>query len=158
MSDVARALPGTSRRLADLVSALEREVDELGRWNRRPIHGNLFGDQILLDGTNVALVDWDDLAAGDPLFDVARLLAHVRFATAVDCPAAGESVCRLLLDAYEGASPDPMPDRRMRFHLACALLLRMKIDGLRKLPRGWEEQIARTIEQAENLLAGGPLP
>lgn len=148
MADVARALP-------DLTAPLERLLDELHAAGERldfptdaPIHGNLFGDQILVAPQGTGIVDWDDLARGDPLYDLGRLAAHLIYLRLVGA-ARSDHVAALC--AGYGGRPDAA---RLRWQIAVALLMRAKISSLRLLPPHWPQHLAAAVRAAAELLQG----
>lgn len=47
-------------------------------WRYRPIHRDLYHDQILIGPHGVSFVDLDDAALGEPAVDVANVVAHLR--------------------------------------------------------------------------------
>jgi hypothetical protein len=48
-------------------------------WPRVPIHGACRAEQMLIRGSETALIDLDSLAEGDPLLDVAEFVASLEF-------------------------------------------------------------------------------
>jgi hypothetical protein len=48
------------------------------RWRTRPIHRDLYHDQIRVRDDGLALLDLDDAAMSEPAVDVANLVAHLR--------------------------------------------------------------------------------
>jgi hypothetical protein len=154
MQDVRRALPD----LGPAIRALERDL-AAGLEEARPatVHGNLFGDQILLDGERVGIVDWDDLTAGDPSYDVGRLVAHEIYVAreAGATPARAASAIDALLDGYAEEAPDGRIDgRRLRWQVTCALLMRAKISSLRTLRGDWPAVVAGTVAEARAIWEG----
>lgn len=148
MADVKTAVPAVTDRIDGL---LERIQDHRLTFNEDgPMHGNLFGDQILVDSGRVGIVDWDDLATGDPLYDVGRLIAHLIY---ISRRAETRGV-NVLLNAYAGATNRTVDVSRLRWHIAVALLMRAKISALRMLPAGWMEDIAMAIAETDRILAG----
>ncbi len=87
-------------------------------------HGDPAIDQVLLDGDTLAVVDFDDAAAGDPYADLGALLAALPhdapqlFAS----PALGARAVAAFLDGYRGRSGRPIDERRLRAHRARAEL------------------------------------
>ena len=119
-----------------------------------PIHGNLFGDQILVNGDRVGIVDWDDFCLGDPLYDLGRLVAHLifMFRRGVARPARGASDIATLLEAYARESGQNLEWPRLRWQIAVALLMRAKISALRPLPEGWVEDVKAALAEASKVL------
>lgn len=160
MADVSRALPALAGEIDALRADIERRAAGL-RFDAvtATLHGNLFGDQILVDGEHIGIVDWDDLAVGDPLYDVGRLIAHLMHVHANEGVAASitaESIAELL-HAYARRSGRAIDLPRLHWQVAVALLLRAKISALRTLPDGWAERIAHAAAQARAVLDGsGP--
>lgn len=154
MVDVVKAQPDLDPILGHLLERIDRERRRLSFGDRRPIHGNLFADQILVDGDQVGIVDWDDLPLGDPLFDVGRLIAHLIFVSRqcglVRAPLAG--CVRLMLESYARESGKPLAVDRLSWQVCVALLMRAKISALRTLPPSWRDELAATVEEAATLL------
>ncbi len=157
MKDLRAALRGLDPALGEVLQRLEKELPAVATFPPRPIHANLFGDQVLVGDAGIGIVDWDDLARGDPCFDVGRVLAHVLHC----CARAGQDlevacrVARLFLEGYVEAGGEYMVPARLRWHVAAALLMRAKISALRPLPQGWTEDVGRDLELAREVLAGG---
>jgi len=155
MADVSLALPVLGREVDALIDDIERRADGLAFDSAAPVHGNLFGDQILVDDGHIGIVDWDDLALGDPLHDVGRLIAHMRHehAAARAAPEVGCASIAGLLRGYARASGHGIDASRLRWQVAVALLMRAKISALRALPEGWIAQIVRALDEARAVLA-----
>ena len=70
-------------RAADLHRLLEAAEDQLAatRPTQALLHRDLHDKQLLLDGTDVGLLDFDLAAFGDPALDVANLLTHLQLRT-----------------------------------------------------------------------------
>jgi len=86
---VARLLPGeacAAGRLAEAVVAWS-EADDTP--DDRIVHGDLYENQVLLDGDTFGLIDLDDLGPGDPLLDAANFSAHLLLLATSGIPAAG---------------------------------------------------------------------
>lgn len=154
-ADIALAAPALKTRLDVLIEALEERAAALEFEIDAPIHGNLFGDQILVDDGGLGVVDWDDLALGDPLYDLGRLMAHQLF---VGLSREGEMAAvhreiAALRRAYEAAAGTRADTSRLIWQVATALLLRAKISALRTLAPGWSEQLRTAVGEAERLLS-----
>ena len=159
MHDVQLILPALQPSIEALVTDLRSCARKLAFDQLAPIHANLFGDQILLDGPNVGIVDWDDLRMGDPLYDVGRLLAHFRYVVLLENlqPTTVTRCIQTFLAAYEERSGGAVNSLRLAWHVAVALLLRAKISSLRPLPTDWVQQIAASVAEARCVLDAGTL-
>ncbi|HQZ70208.1 MAG: phosphotransferase family protein [Anaerolineae bacterium] len=62
--------------------SVERVHDRAERlpWRWRLLHRDLHPGQVLVDGSRLAIVDWDDAALGEPAVDLANFAAHLRLA------------------------------------------------------------------------------
>lgn len=121
-----------------------------------PIHGNLFGDQILYNTYGIGIVDWDALSLGDPLYDVGRLIAHLIYLAGVEGIAATKvKLCaEALIESYEENTNQTIDRRCLNWHIATQLLLRGKISSLRKLPKRWQDHLAFVVKESQQLLMG----
>ena len=156
LAGLARALPWLSGRIGSLVAHLTAIEPEPFEGKGRPIHGNLFGDQILWDGAEVGIVDWDRLAWGDPLYDLGRLLAHQIYETALNAgsPDAARTCSNALIRAFVRAANCRIDQTRLAWHVAIELLLRAKISALRPLSTDWPDRCARAVTECELLIDG----
>lgn len=154
MDDVVLALPVLAPTLCELVAAIDRRREELVFPVDRPIHGNMFADQVLVgDDLAIGIVDWDDLCLGDPLFDVGRLAAHALFLEQRAGNGTTSTAVPALLAGYRDGDGVIEP-RRLGWHVATALLLRAKISALRPLPATWIADIERSMSAASALIGG----
>lgn len=108
--DLAAALPRHA-------SLIERAVEWMHEEDRaRParshpvlLHRDFQLRQMFESGTQISVVDWDDLAAGDPSFDIYYLLAYLRSHLPVDTAAA---CARQFLNGYHEVWPASTGNRR----------------------------------------------
>jgi hypothetical protein len=73
----ARLLPDegcAAARLAEAVVGWSEVSEPADDWI---VHGDLYENQVLVDGDTVGLIDLDDLGPGDPLLDAANFSAHL---------------------------------------------------------------------------------
>ena len=61
--------------LVDAVTRLGDLPDEAGHL----VHGDYKGDNLLVDGDRLVLLDFDRVSAGDPALDVGKLVADLRW-------------------------------------------------------------------------------
>jgi hypothetical protein len=74
---VTRLLPRegcTAGRMAEAVISWAEESEPSEEWI---VHGDLYENQVLVDGDTLGLIDLDDLGPGDPLLDAANFSAHL---------------------------------------------------------------------------------
>jgi hypothetical protein len=154
MSDFKRALPHLGRQLDGVIARLDAVSHELPCTPRRPIHGNLFGDQILSHRHGMGIVDWDTLSLGDPLYDVGRLIAHLIYVAGREgiTPPAVSACAEALLQTYEAETARPVDRLCLAWHVATQLLLRGKISSLRQLPKGWQAHLAFVVAEAARVI------
>ena len=152
VGDLAAVEPRLGGRIEELARQLADDYRALKDHDPVMLHGKLFGDQILVDAdlNDVSIVDWDDATVGDAHFDLARLIAHLRF---VARERGSDLDFTPLLSAYgeEGREIDP---HRLRWHLAAATLLRGKISLLRPLAPRWLERFDALADDVSSILDG----
>lgn len=156
MADVKAAQPILMSAMEQVLERITILKDSLDFCKTTPIHANLFGDQILCDSQRIGIVDWDDLAWGDPLFDVGRLIAHMIYAARASrlWPAYLVGLISALLNGYARNARQPVDAQRLRWHIAVALLLRAKISALRAVPATWIEDLRWSLAEAQHVLNG----
>ena len=72
-----RLLPQEGYAAARLAEAVVGWSEASEPSDDRVVHGDLYENQVLVDGDTVALIDLDDLGPGDPLLDAANFCAHL---------------------------------------------------------------------------------
>jgi aminoglycoside phosphotransferase (APT) family kinase protein len=154
MHDVETALPMLGEPLRVLIGRIEALHRHLPAGAETPVHGNLFGDQILITAYRVGFVDWDDLCRGDPLFDLGRLIAHLIYLADERGLDTAYMAPRLaaLVRGCAGAMTSKAMWTRLRWQIAVALLMRAKISALRPLGPDWVERIAAMAHEAGRVL------
>lgn len=120
------------------------------------VHGDFSPKNVLADGNQVCVLDWEVAHYGDPVFDLAFLQAHLLL-KAVHRPADGPGLRSLATDFLDhyAALVDPglhRPDDYLAGQIACLLLAR--VDG--KSPAGYLTAAERDIvrEVAVDALTG----
>ena len=78
-------------RVAEAVIACAEEDDPC---DERIVHGDLYENQVLVDGEALSLLDLDDLGLGDPLLDAANFSAHLLVLGTSGPPAATAGILR----------------------------------------------------------------
>ncbi|MCK6558854.1 hypothetical protein HUU39_01535 [candidate division KSB1 bacterium] len=105
---------------AVLAALLGRKAEIAGSIRERtPVHGALRLEQLLGNDTALALLDWDALALGDPLADLAEFIASLRlleFSQGLE-RARVRAVAEQLCATYARLVPWPLEHRRLAWYL-----------------------------------------
>lgn len=116
--------------LAPALTDVQRLLDRLPAAPTAPIHRDLHDKQVFVSDTDVALLDFDTLASGDPALDVANLLVHLELRSLQGrcTTSAADAVASAFLDGYR---PDALLTGRLgayaaatRARLACVYRFR----------------------------------
>lgn len=118
---LAQLIPALRPKLNDLVHRLEQELEPLEGGRISNIHGAFRLRQLILNGSDVGIIDFDSVAVGDPLEDVVDLLLDLTPSTG---PVRGTRLTSAFVDAYEQASEVELDPRRLRWHLPIQILKR----------------------------------
>ena len=147
---LAHLRPSQAQRVESIGQRLARELS-----NRLHISGTVHGDfhlaNVLADEHGVTLVDWDQVAHGDPMVDVGRVLASLRVASLrVHGTLAGfADVQEDFLRTYLDITRDD--ERRARLFEAVALLV-AAATPFRLQRDGWEEGAELMLDEVERIL------
>jgi Ser/Thr protein kinase RdoA (MazF antagonist) len=117
-------LPEPVVRMAQAIERAARAAEVTGPVGL--VHRDVHPRQVLVDGSDVWLLDWDLACAGDPALDLANLVQHTRARLA--SPAA-DRVVEALLDGY--APSRDLQDRLPALEAFSALRLACKAARLR---------------------------
>jgi len=138
---VAAVLPELESRTAELVERLEDALPTDAELVCS--HGDFEVGQLLEDGDDVALLDFDELCAAPRALDVANYGAH---AARRGGSAAALAVTDAVLSSY-GPRPDALAP-----YLAAAILIRAQAP-FRKLEDDWPARVEALVTAAEDVLA-----
>jgi aminoglycoside phosphotransferase (APT) family kinase protein len=85
---VARLLPSEGCAAGRVAEAVIAWAEESEPSEQRIVHGDLYENQLFVDGDSLGLIDLDDIGPGDPLLDAANFSAHLLVLGASGPPAA----------------------------------------------------------------------
>ncbi len=110
------------RTLEVLTSAKEKLAR--AHFPSAPIHGALRLEQIVAAGQEVALVDFDAAAFGDPLYDVAEFIASLQYLafTRGLAPQRLARAAELFQKSYAQHAPWPLDSQRLAWYAVVSLL------------------------------------
>ena len=77
LNATARDRPIWSDRIARISEACRRLGASVRQLDPRPIHRDFYGDQVLIDGASIYLVDLDLFCLGDPALDIGNFSGHI---------------------------------------------------------------------------------
>jgi aminoglycoside phosphotransferase len=142
--------------LAGTAEALARRLEATGGAPTRAVcvHGDLHLNNALARPDGIALVDLDDVTAGEPEADLARVLAGLAYAAVLgQLPATAErELGRALLAGY-GRGATPPRDGALRWHVAATLLARNAATAVSRCRRSGLERLDAVLGRAEEELA-----
>ncbi|MCA9245545.1 MAG: aminoglycoside phosphotransferase family protein [Planctomycetales bacterium] len=145
--------------LPELADQVTRLSGRLAAWlanlpvEDRPVHGDFYAKQIILNGPTVGVLDLDEAARGDPALDVGNFLAHQhRYSLRDGTPAAQlETIAAALLDGYAQSGREIDSERIGIYTAAC--LLRLAPHPFRHAERNWPESTAKLLDRVEAICA-----
>ena len=149
---VTRLLPRegcTAGRLAEAVIGRAEGSDPPEEWI---VHGDLYENQVLVDGESLGLVDLDDLGPGDPLLDAANFSAHLLVLGASGLPA-GPTVLRYRDDLRRAFCQCLDADPAELAWREAYCLLRLASGPFRVLHPDWPRRVAGRLALAAEVLS-----
>lgn len=149
---VARLLPDHGGAAGRVAEAVVRWADEADPPDERIVHGDLYENQIIVDGDTLGLLDLDDLGPGDPLLDAANFSAHLLvFGTSGATAAATVLAYRDELRAAYCRQLDADPAALAWREAYC--LLRLAAGPFRVLHPDWPSRMAARMNLATDVLS-----
>jgi hypothetical protein len=145
------ARPDLARDVDDVVSAI---TDGLAHAPTAPTHGDLKPEHFLIDGTEIALLDFDLLSASDPVVDVVTMEAHLakERAKAPGGRADAPTAARVFVEEYLAHAPRDAA-ARLPLHRAMASLVgaarTRRTDG-----PPWQDRVEQGVREAHRALTG----
>ncbi len=153
-AQILKFLPEVRERQEQLLQHL---ADTLPRHEagmlRTTIHGTFKLAQILMRDDQPGLIDFDALAVGDPLYDVAEFLASVIYLRISDGVAAAPitAAAALFVESYAALVPWPCERRRLAWYVAAFLLGKMH-SSLKRMEHAARQQVVAAFALLEELL------
>lgn len=150
------AIGSIAPELGSLARRLAAQVSEELRGDApapRPLHGDFYADQVLVEAGRATLIDLDNGGWGDPAADLGNFIAHLRRGVAEGAgPAARAAQLAAALYAGYGERAAPPEPRRVALH-AAAGLLRLAPEPFRYRAPGWPGRVAALMAAAEQALS-----
>lgn len=137
-----------------------RMACRLADWLRRQppgtalVHGDFYDKQVIVNGDEAKLIDFDEVSLGDPLLDLGNYGAHLEWDVTREAMTKTEleQQQRALLSAYERVAG---PVQEMQLHKYTALgLFRLLHNPFRDWEDDWPEKTGRLLSRIESLFEG----
>jgi aminoglycoside phosphotransferase len=140
-------------RLQELTGIFEAALPAVDARSGQVIHGDLHEGQLVVgdDGMIVGLLDIDDLGLGDPLDDLATLVAHTRFRGLVAGSAGGR--IREYSDELRAGFARHVDKAELDISIS-AVLVGLATGPFRIQQAGWPVTVALVIDDARSLAQG----
>lgn len=121
----------------------------------RPIHGDFYDKQVIINQRAVGIIDNDRLQLGDPELDLGCFMAHLERRRIDDGLGAAqvESARQALLDGYRAAAPESLNPRDIDVYTAFNLF-QLSHHPFRDRRVNWAEQTAELLGRCSQLLNG----
>jgi thiamine kinase-like enzyme len=137
-----------------LESFRQKVLSEIERRMRikAPVHADFHHTNVLVDGTNIRLIDLDEMAFGDPCLDVGRFLASLRipslrtFGTINNL----QNERELFLEEYLKTRPENTGTIRL---FESASLLIAAASAFRIQRPDWKNEVSLLVDEAERVFA-----
>lgn len=122
VAKLTHALPTLATPLQSLAATLLHEAKRLPVAAAQVIHGDFHIRQLLVDQDEIIFLDFDELALGDPLQDVANFIVDLHFA-GFPLPVV-QALARCFLQAYGAYARWPVAPARLHWRLRYQFLNR----------------------------------
>lgn len=150
---VACVCPSLARRSRELAGRLSARIAHAPD-GRTPIHGDFYAKQLLVADDQIAMLDLDQVACGDPALDLGLLVAHLERDVLRGRLAPGRvaPLRAALLEGYRAAGDGTLPPG-IDFYTAVGLL-RLAVDPFRNREPEWPARIEAIVARTEALIDG----
>lgn len=156
---IRKFLPESGENMARITAALSGAASRLNRGiPQTTIHGTFKIAQILCRGDCLALIDFDSVSHGDPLYDVGEFVASLAFLQVSDHVSAeplAEAI-NSFLSAYRKQAPWPFDESRLAWYVVAFLLGKMH-SALKRLETGGPEIAGQAFDLVQGWLEKGKL-
>jgi Ser/Thr protein kinase RdoA (MazF antagonist) len=144
---LSRLRPGLAGRLEQHGARLKTELESRFRA-RGTVHSDFHLANVMVNGRGVTLIDWDQVAHGDPALDAGRFLGALRVASlrVTGEPNGLAEDGQSFLETYLAQSGEP--ERQVRLFESVALMI-ASASPFRLQREGWQEHAELLIAESE---------
>lgn len=118
---IGRDAPALTARLTAVLASVRARAARIRVQPFVLAHGSFAPSQLMLDGPNVGVLDFDRLCQAEPAFDLGRFLAPLRVKLAKHGLAAGDGLAARLLETYHALGGLPTPHERVALYEVASL-------------------------------------
>jgi Phosphotransferase enzyme family len=168
---VVDVYPDAASPLAAVLRRIEARGRALSGWEPAPTHRDFSPDNVVLDGSQLSALDFDEFCQYDPLFDVAHFVAHLRVLglTSTATPALKdrtdtlarpsgrvmvqrfEELATRFQRAYAAQAKEYSAARVQLYEAITYLKLAHIIACIWRLP-GWQQSVATLLGEAQKIV------
>jgi thiamine kinase-like enzyme len=152
IEDVRRVAPELGARFRAWLERIESYSEESDALSFRFSHGDYTYTQLVFDGTQSGLVDFDTICQAEPALDLGQFLAYLRVAahkahkaSASGATAIGDQLADRFLDAYSAAMGDRVEDQEW---LKVRVSIYKIVSLMRMALHSWQQIKPARIENA----------
>lgn len=150
-----RTRPALGGHIRRAVAALSASGQPRSESVATPIHHDLKLNNFLIDGGSIGLIDLDSVCLGDPMADLASLIANLYLNGLREgqIPGRIDPLAGAIVRAYREASLHTVSLRRLYWHIAAALIYEVTRRSLRQLDDRRMEHIEAYLDLSETYAA-----
>jgi hypothetical protein len=146
-----QVLPEVGSKVEHLLTTLERLALSLPREEVALVHGDFYYGQVLRQGEQVSIIDFDRSFLGDKVADVGNFAAHLRLLQLEGRITNAADLEHAFVKSYEIASGSPLDSGSYAFWTALGLF-QLSVRPFRSLRPGWAPQVEAILAECEMVL------
>jgi Ser/Thr protein kinase RdoA (MazF antagonist) len=150
---VVDVYPEATSPLAAVLRRIEAGGRALSGWEPAPTHRDFSPDNVVVDGSQLSALDFDEFCQYDPLFDVAHFVAHLRLLglTSSGPVQRFDALATRFQMAYEEQAKE-YSAARVRLYEAITYLKLAHIIACIWRPLGWQQSVATLLGEAQKIV------
>jgi Ser/Thr protein kinase RdoA (MazF antagonist) len=150
---VVDVYPEATSPLAAVLRRIEAQGRALSGWEPAPTHRDFSPDNIVLDGSQLSALDFDEFCQYDPLFDVAHFVAHLRLLGLMSSGMVQrfDELATHFQMAYEAQAKE-YSAARVRLYEAITYLKLAHIIACITRPHSWQQSVATLLGEAQKIV------
>ena len=136
-----------------VLAELENRIELVSQQRPNIIHGDFSIGQVMVDGANVSLIDFDQICMGDPYDDLATFLSRLKSTfMQIGSVEKIQSARLSFLQGYEATQDHSLNFQALAWHEALGNV-KIAVSAALYFRPGWKKRAARSLALAEQSLA-----